>query len=411
MKTADNKENNTNNTNIENKEAFDFGKVLDFCKKNLKYISAAVVVVILVVVLAVTMTKSKDDGNAGKNGGEGQSAENQQQEPQQPEEQKQPEVSFEVDAVPEINALIQNYYTAFVAGDTASLEAYATPVSELEKNYIVLMSQYLNAYENIQCNTKPGLNQGEYAVSVVLDIRFEGVETTAPGLDFFYVRQNESGAYYIDNLYSQFNWENRELELDSQMEEFITSYESQADFVALREDVQRRYDEVLAADENLKNKAQVEIPNALEGWVTSLAAAAGSNAGQDQPAEGAGQDQPTDPAGQEPPADTGAQEPSGDAAGQEPSGDAGGQEPSGDAGGQDESSSNTPEINYVPEGKVLKASEGYNVRKGMSSDSERVGTTEIGDDIKVILSYAEGWTKVEWKGKTGYIRTDLLLNN
>ena len=65
----------------------------------------------------------------------------------------------------------------------------------------------------------------------------------------------------------------------------------------------------------------------------------------------------------------------------------------------------------MPEGKVLKASEGYNVRKGMSSDSERVGTTEIGDDIKVILSYAEGWTKVEWKGKTGYIRTDLLLNN
>lgn len=400
MKTADNKENKTNEQNNNKKETFD---LLDFCKKNLKYISAAVVVVILVVVLAVTMTKSKDGGNVAQKDGEGantnQGQTEQQEQPDQEEGQKQPAESFAVDAVPEINDLIQNYYTAFTAGDTASLEAYATPVTELEKNYIVLMSQYLNAYENIQCNTKPGLNQGEYAVSVVLDIRFEGVETTAPGLDFFYVRQNEEGAYYIDNLYSQFNWENRELELDSQIEEFITSYEAQEDFVALREEVQRKYDEVLAADESLRNKAQVEIPQALEGWVTSLASAAGSNAGQDQqPAEGAGQDQPADTEGQD----------------QQPAEDAG-QEPAGDTASQDEpqdtTSQNTPEINYVPEGKVLKASEGYNVRESMGEDSERIGTTEIGDEIKVILSYAEGWTKVEWKGKTGYIRTDLLLNN
>jgi hypothetical protein len=25
-----------------------------------------------------------------------------------------------------------------------------------------------------------------------------------------------------------------------------------------------------------------------------------------------------------------------------------------------------------------------------------------------VMSYAEGWTKVTWKNKTGYIKTDLL---
>ena len=68
-------------------------------------------------------------------------------------------------------------------------------------------------------------------------------------------------------------------------------------------------------------------------------------------------------------------------------------------------------INYVPEGKVLTASSSYNVRKSMNESAELIGTTAEGDSIKVILSYAEGWTKVEWNGLTGYIRTDLLLNN
>ena len=71
----------------------------------------------------------------------------------------------------------------------------------------------------------------------------------------------------------------------------------------------------------------------------------------------------------------------------------------------------TPEINYVPEGTVLTANNSYNVRVSMNESAELVGTTAIGDSIKVILSYAEGWTKVEWNEKTGYIRTDLLLNN
>ena len=65
----------------------------------------------------------------------------------------------------------------------------------------------------------------------------------------------------------------------------------------------------------------------------------------------------------------------------------------------------------MQEGKVLTANSSYNVRKSMSETAELVGTTAEGDSITVILSYAEGWTKVEWNGLTGYIRTDLLLNN
>jgi uncharacterized protein YgiM (DUF1202 family) len=37
-----------------------------------------------------------------------------------------------------------------------------------------------------------------------------------------------------------------------------------------------------------------------------------------------------------------------------------------------------------------------------------VGLAYQGDVVKVIQSYAEGWTKVEWNGQTGYIKTDLI---
>ena len=53
----------------------------------------------------------------------------------------------------------------------------------------------------------------QYLVSVSMEIKFTGVDTTAPGLDFFYVRTNDDGTLYIDNLYSQYNLANQELSL------------------------------------------------------------------------------------------------------------------------------------------------------------------------------------------------------
>ena len=32
----------------------------------------------------------------------------------------------------------------------------------------------------------------------------------------------------------------------------------------------------------------------------------------------------------------------------------------------------------------------------------------IRDRVTVVMSYAEGWTKVKWNGETGYIKTSLL---
>ena len=49
-----------------------------------------------------------------------------------------------------------------------------------------------------------------------------------------------------------------------------------------------------------------------------------------------------------------------------------------------------------------------NIRSGMSEDSGKVGTAYAGEKVTVVMSYAEGWTKVKWNGETGYIKTSLL---
>lgn len=433
-----------------NKDGFNWNRMLDFCKKNIRYISSGVVVVILIIVLAVT---------AGGQRKETEGTQESKQENGAVEEETEDKNSFETDAVPEINTLIQSYYGAYASGDIAALETYATPISDLEKGYIAMMGQYVTKYENIQCHTKPGLNENEYYVVVeVADTHYAGIETTMSTLSSFYVRQNESGGYYIDNLYSSFNWELKELEMDSQVRDFIIAYEQQEDVTQLIASVQEKIDAALEADAALKTMSEVTIPQAIQAWVAQVTGGAEGNApeGTTPPAE-----EPTAPEQTpEEPADTPDENQQGAATEtvyatdnvnirREPdetseqvgsalagasftrtaTTDSGWSEIDYNGGKayikSDYLSTEAPVqnegdtgntgaagggVNYLQPGETVTMGEGLNVRASMSEDAERLGTAEVGDTVTVVLSYAEGWTKVEWNGKTGYIRTDLLLN-
>lgn len=62
----------------------------------------------------------------------------------------------------------------------------------------------------------------------------------------------------------------------------------------------------------------------------------------------------------------------------------------------------------IAEGTVIMLENTTNIRSGMSEDSSKVGTAYAGEKVTVVMSYAEGWTKVKWNGETGYIKTSLL---
>jgi uncharacterized protein YgiM (DUF1202 family) len=62
----------------------------------------------------------------------------------------------------------------------------------------------------------------------------------------------------------------------------------------------------------------------------------------------------------------------------------------------------------IAAGTVISLPNTCNIRSGMSETADRVGTAYQGDKVTVVMSYSEGWTKVTWNNKTGYIKTSLL---
>ena len=49
-----------------------------------------------------------------------------------------------------------------------------------------------------------------------------------------------------------------------------------------------------------------------------------------------------------------------------------------------------------------------NVRKSASETAERLGVCYQGDQLEIIMKQADGWTKVKYKSKTGYVKSEFL---
>ena len=62
----------------------------------------------------------------------------------------------------------------------------------------------------------------------------------------------------------------------------------------------------------------------------------------------------------------------------------------------------------LQEGAVITIQQSVNIRKSMGEDAEKIATAFAGEKVTVIMSYAEGWTKVTYGDKTGFIKTELL---
>lgn len=411
-------------------------RVLQFIKEHIRYFAAGALFVIMVVVLAMCAKPGNGDGILT-------------------DDTSVAEEEYQVDAHEDVNALIRQYYTAYAAGDVATITSIASPVSENEQSYITMFSEYVDEYQNIRCYTKNGLDGKSYLVSVSMEIKFAGVDTLAPGLDFFYVRTNEDGTLYIDNLYCQYNLANQESALDTSVQNLIREFENQADVIALQSEVQARFDAAVSEDAKLSTMISTTIPNAITGWVTQLA----QNTQQpqepateqtpEQPAtEQQPEEVPQEPAAEQPPAETPAQQETVYAvdtvnvrAAADTASEKIGSVDQGTAITRTGVEGDWSKVNYggydgyikseylsteapatdsvaeegsadtgaaLSEGTEVRLEDTVNIRSGMGEDSDRVGTAYAGETVTVVMSYAEGWTKVKWNGKTGYIKSSLL---
>lgn len=413
-----------------------------FLKDNWKYMLYGLGFIVLVVILvklsseSTTPKKEKD----------------QQVEASATEELKGKEKEEEATNVSketeEVETLVYKYFDAMAGNDVDTLKDILVEMEEEEEATVEKTSQYTESYNNIVLYTKKGQEDGSYVVFASYEVKFVDVKTTAPGVLSFYIITKEDGKYAIQN------------KLDEKMKEYIQNMVVEDKEVAdLFEASQKRYEQALTDDAQLK-----EFVDGLANKSTEVAK---NEEGTKEEAESTQAPDPTEvPEKKEEEQGTnsdssqgktyveakenvnvrnGASEtadPIGKLAGGETAEKTGekdgwicinykGQEGYVKGDFVQESSKNdnfvsgTVNSEGTTEEKeeekkeeatetastakgTVRLKETANVRESMSQESNKLGTAFVGDSYPMIEEYADGWTKIDYNGKTGYIKSEFL---
>lgn len=357
------------------------------------------------------------------------------------EETETKEVALEEDAYPQINALIQEYYQAATDGDVEKLRSLTDFVDEETLIYQEKRSAYIEAYQNLKCYTKAGPEEGSYVVYVYYEVKFKDMETLVPGVSPYLVYTREDGSCYI-----------HEGEVDEEVNLYLEEISTQDDVVDLMNRVQVKFNETVVEDEELNNYlAQMRENLKVEVGEALAEAEAAQDSGDNAEVQGAGTVNATEVraidvvnvrASDSEQAEKLGKVQIGDvlpllesrangwtkvsyegreayikseylefvvdeAAAGEGAGDDSGTDQSADAGNGAGTESAGGSANLPASGKI-KVGDTVNVRKSASQTADKLGVCYQGEELEIVMQQADGWTKVNYKGQTGYVKTDVL---
>ena len=353
--------------------------VTAFVKKYWKYIVAGVAVAVIVLVIVLIVRANRPDGI--EEGTETESVTSFQLADE-----------FEVDAYENVNLLISDYLKAYASGEQEVIAALAQPLSDSEKSYIGVYSRFIESYQNIRVYTKPAMEEGSYFAVVYYEVKFYGVNTTAPGLETFYLETAEDGTVYINNLYSNYNRIRMENEMDSNIYYLMNQLEKQEDATALRNQVQEDYNAALASDVDLAVMISTTIPSAVNEWIAQMNALEQAGDGVTDATDDTQVEEPDDSISDS----EGTVENPDD--GQTP--DVEPEPTPDDEQTPDEESAQQPVQVKVTAGSV-------NVRTEPTVDSNSYGKALEGQ-LFTKLGESGDWTEVDYEGHSAYIKTEFL---
>ena len=256
-----------------------------------------------------------------------------------------PEEALEKDAYPEVNNLVKQYYQALVDGDMETINSIKNYTDEEEELKIVKKSEFIEGYPNITVYTKKGPEEGSFVAYVQYDVKFFNIDKTAPGLNTLYICMDEEGKYYINAN-----------ELDEKVVEYLKTISVQNDVVDLFNTVQVAYNDVKTEDEGLSAFLD-ELPNLLAEAVSEAII-------EQEAAEAAANPEPV----------VAAEE---------------------------------PEVVLVV--TKVKTTDVVNVRSSDSVEADRLGKTSKGQVLELVEEKVNGWSKIIFEGKEGYIKTEFLV--
>lgn len=272
-------------------------------------------------------------------------------------EEEIPEILLERSQDSELCSLIYTYFNALANGDIETIKGISNYVDETEAIWNLELSKYIESYPVIEVYTKAGPVEGSYIAYVYYHMTFYGQENNVPGMKTFYICRDENDKYYLN---------------DGETAEDVLAYMEtvslQADVVDLINKANAEYNELLVNDSGfadymtaLENEVRQATGEALAALVTGT-----------QPSE--------------------------DSQG---TGETGGE---GSTGEEDE----TPQEPVVQGPQYATATTTVNVRGSDSVQADKLGQVSGGARIQVIEQQVNGWTKIVYEGKEGFIKSEFL---
>ena len=223
-----------------------------------KKVYIAIALLIALIIVAVTLivgaVKGRDEKPSDKQNHVTEEQIGDETAEEESEEEAAEEADpLEVDAYTAINVLVTDYFTGLSNGDIALVESTVDVLTDEEKLTIERKKDYIEAYHNITCYTKKGPEEGSYVVFASYDMKIYNIETAAPGIMALYVCTAEDGKYYIFNG-----------EASEELTNFVLTLASDEEVAAVIADVDARYQELVAQDEDLGKFAETMLQSQQE---------------------------------------------------------------------------------------------------------------------------------------------------
>lgn len=149
--------------------------------------------------------------------------------------------ALEENAYPEVNILIESFYDAWGQKNVDAMRELTDNFSSTDEAKVV-NATYIESYDNIQVYTKKGLDDNSYVVFAAYDLKFQGIDTPAPGLSELYVMKDESNNWLIHND-----------ESDQEVQECIEKTRQEDDVQELISQVEENYNQTVESNEELKS--------------------------------------------------------------------------------------------------------------------------------------------------------------
>ena len=256
-----------------------------------------------------------------------------------------------------IYTLIATYYNAMATGDEETLRSVCDEISDKDMYRYVELSQYIDYYPTLEIYTKTGPEEGSVIAYVYYKISFVGHEEEVPGYQALYICTNDQGGLYIKR------GENSE-----EVNEYIKTVSTQDDVVEFNNKITVEYNELM-----------VDHPEVLQ-YISELDSQVSIAVGEKLANQVAAETQG---------AEAGTEEGSTD-----------GQDTQTENGEQQEAEDQGPQ--YVTTTTTV------NVRSSDSEQADKLGKVSGGTKLQVLEQRPNGWTKVDYEGKEGYIKTEFL---